>query len=796
MKKTFATLAVILAASSAFAQTAFTGTYTFTGTTGNTNSFSYNGSGIANLTIGNLVMGSGIGPSSSSGNMRATNWTTAVSLDLNDYIGFTLTTANGFNLSMTNFNFGVGRSATGTRNWAWYWSTDSFVNSQILTNYTTLATNAGGLVNTAGVLANVDTNSSWTGNVLNLASLTNLSSVEFRLYSWASEGVSGTAGLQSSFTFSGSLLNTNPVTGGAYWSAVPGGGGSGIWTSAGTTWATNTSGAGSGQTQSGETLIFADTAGTVTVSGGVTVSNGMTFQSTGYTLDQSTITLAGATVANNAITTDSGVTATISSVLAGATGVTKAGAGSLILSASNTFSGNIAISAGTLQIASDSALGNTANDIVNNGTLKATGTVSLNAGRDITGSGTFDIAGGTTLTVNGSVSNTATTLNNTGTLDLQGSTRSLGALALSAAGTINASGAISNVTSLSGTGLSSGTAAINPDVIFTSGTKTVNVSSGGNLALNGAVSGATVIAKTGSGTLSINGANTAQVRVGAAGASPTAGGTVLLGSAASAGSGQIQLNYGTLMGASSLVITNALSIGGQTNGAALLAGNNLEFQGQSSFFKGSGTTGPSVLVVSNTTTFSGGFGASGGSGTGVGITIGGSGTAIISGNSSLLNDAITLTDTVKLLVNNSLGSANVVVGAGAAIGGTGAIAGPMSLAAGANFIAFNLTDSFAVTGAVSLDNTFSINSLLGSNGLGLDWSTVADGTYTLIDSTSSFSNIQNFGETNKASIGGDRFAYFSEGSLQLNVVPEPSTCALLALSALGLAGHVIRRRRR
>ena len=796
MKKTFATLAVILAASSAFAQTAFTGTYTFTGTTGNTNSFSYNGSGIANLTIGNLVMGSGIGPSSSSGNMRATNWTTAVSLDLNDYIGFTLTTANGFNLSMTNFNFGVGRSATGTRNWAWYWSTDSFVNSQILTNYTTLATNAGGLVNTAGVLANVDTNSSWTGNVLNLASLTNLSSVEFRLYSWASEGVSGTAGLQSSFTFSGSLLNTNPVTGGAYWSAVPGGGGSGIWTSAGTTWATNTSGAGSGQTQSGETLIFADTAGTVTVSGGVTVSNGMTFQSTGYTLDQSTITLAGATVANNAITTDSGVTATISSVLAGATGVTKAGAGSLILSASNTFSGNIAISAGTLQIASDSALGNTANDIVNNGTLKATGTVSLNAGRDITGSGTFDIAGGTTLTVNGSVSNTATTLNNTGTLDLQGSTRSLGALALSAAGTINASGAISNVTSLSGTGLSSGTAAINPDVIFTSGTKTVNVSSGGNLALNGAVSGATVIAKTGSGTLSINGANTAQVRVGAAGASPTAGGTVLLGSAASAGSGQIQLNYGTLMGASSLVITNALSIGGQTNGAALLAGNNLEFQGQSSFFKGSGTTGPSVLVVSNTTTFSGGFGASGGSGTGVGITIGGSGTAIISGNSSLLNDAITLTDTVKLLVNNSLGSANVVVGAGAAIGGTGTIAGPMSLAAGANFIVFNLTDSFAVTGAVSLDNTFSINSLLGSNGLGLDWSTVADGTYTLIDSTSSFSNIQNFGETNKASIGGDRFAYFSEGSLQLNVVPEPSTCALLALSALGLAGHVIRRRRR
>jgi hypothetical protein len=73
---------------------------------------------------------------------------------------------------------------------------------------------------------------------------------------------------------------------------------------------------------------------------------------------------------------------------------------------------------------------------------------------------------------------------------------------------------------------------------------------------------------------------------------------------------------------------------------------------------------------------------------------------------------------------------------------------------------------------------------------------VADGTYTLINSTSSFSNIQNFGEGNKTSIGGDRFAYFSEGSLQLNVVPEPSTYALLVLSAAGLGAHMIRRRRR
>ena len=800
MKKIFATLAVIFAASSAFAQTAFTGTYTFGASGGNTNSFAYNGSGIANLTIGNLVMGSGIGPSSSSGNMRATNWTAAASLDLNDYIGFTLTAASGFNLSMSNFNFGVGRSATGTRNWAWYWSTDSFVNSQILTNYTTLATNAGGLVNTAGVLANTDTNSSWTGNILNLASLTNLSSVEFRLYSWASEGASGTAGLQGPFTFTGSLLNTNPVTGGAYWSAVPGGGGSGIWTSAGTTWATNAGGAGSGQTQSGETLIFADTAGTVTVSGGVIVSNGMTFQTNGYTLVQSTITLAGATAANNAITTDAGVTTTISSELAGTTGLTKAGAGSLILSAANTFSGNIAVSAGTLQITNDSALGNTANDIVNNGTLKTTASVALDAGRDISGGGTFDIANGATLTVNGNINNTATTLANTGTLDLQGATtRSLGSIALNAAGTINAVGAI-NATGLTASGVTNGTATINPNILFTSGDKTVNVGAGGVLDLNGALSnGGTTgrLAKTGSGTLILGAANNmGGLRVGATGATPTDGGTVILENSAVGTVAQaIQLNTGTISAASNLVFTNGISIAGRANGAALLAGSNMEFQGQSAFFRGTSTSGELVLNVNNSTTFSGGFAATSGGGTATGITIGGNGTAIISGNSSALVENFTLTDSVKLTLNNSLGG-GVSVGANNAFGGTGTVGGALSLANGADFIVFNLNSALTVTGAVTLDNTFSIASLLGADGAAIDWSSVADGTYTLISNASSFSNIQNFGEANKTSIGGDRFAYFSEGSLQLNVVPEPSTYALLVLSAAGLGAHLIRRRRR
>jgi fibronectin-binding autotransporter adhesin len=793
MKKLLLPIAILGAASSAFAQTAFTGTYTFTGTTGTNNPFAYNGTDIANLAEGGLSR-SNLSVSSSSGNFRASGFaldpvvgTLTGTNDPSKYFQFSLTADSGFTLSMTNINFGVGRSATGPRTFVWSSSVDSF--ATIITNYTVPAN----VTNNAGVITIGDVTSTTLTNIvldLSAASFQSLTAITFRFYAYNSEASGGTGGLQGPLSFSGSLLNTNPVSGGAYWAAVPGGGGSGTWTAAGTTWATNTGGAGSGQTQSGSTLIFADTAGTVTVSGGVTVSNGMTFQTTGYDVQGSTITLAGTSAANNSITTDTGVTTTVSSELAGTTGMTKGGAGTLILSGSNSFTGNAVISGGTLQITNDAALGNVANDLANNGALKTTASVSLAAGRDITGSGIYDIAGGTTLTVNGGMSNAATTLANTGTLSLQGATRSVGALTLTTGATLDASGAVA-LTTLTASGVTNGSATINPDLAFTTGVKTLSVGDGGNLSLNGAVSGATTLAKTGTGTLSINAANSVQVRVGASGATPTAGGTVVLGSAASTGSGQIQLNAGTLQAATAIVATNGVSIGGRTNGAAVLAGSNMEFQGQSVFFRGTGTSGELVLNVNNSTTFSGGFGVTTGTGgTATGVSIGGSGEVFITGASSALVDTITLTDTVKLTLNNIIGG-GLNVGASNVLAGNGTVLGSLSLASGAKFV-FSLTETLTVQGPSVSFGGFGVADLIGLS------SSTPNGVYTIFGgvATINTNNLLNFGAGNSYDLGDGKSAYFSEGSLQLNVVPEPSTYALLALSALGLAGHVIRRRRR
>jgi autotransporter-associated beta strand protein len=601
--------------------------------------------------------------------------------------------------------------------------------------------------------------------------------------SWSNSQGLGVDDFTMNLTTSGSGVSTDLYwDGGSGWSATaPGAGGSGSWAD------------GSGSWDASQKANFGGTAGTVTAAI-VTASNGLSFTTSGYTLTGGTITLAGASIGLNAITTgtDGSVTTTINSALAGSAGIQKLGQGTLVLGGANTFTGGLTVSSGTLQIASDSNLGDAASPVTINSSLKTTANVSLASSRAVSGGGTLDIAPGTTLTSNGSFSLASTNLANAGTLDLQGATRSVGVLTFGTAAVVNGAGAIS-ATGLTATNVTSGSAILNPAITFTSGDKPVDVGSGGTLVLNGDIAGTTGrILKTGAGTLIASGSNsTSGYRLGASGASPTNGGTLILAAAAASGTAsQLQLNYGTLQATAPFTFANGLSIGGRSGAVAVLGGSNpMTFTGSANFFRGTATTGELRLDVNNATTLTGVFGPTSGGGSATGITLGGTGSLAIDGNGSALVDAITLQDTLSLLVGGTLGS-GVTVGPASALGGDGTINGSLTLASGAGFL-FDATKTLSVNGASVSFGGFGVSNLVGFSSL------VTDGAYPLIDGLASINtaNLSNLGAGNAFDLGGGRSAYFTTvGGLVLEVVPEPTS--LLATAGLGLAAAVAATRSR
>ena len=368
----------------------------------------------------------------------------------------------------------------------------------------------------------------------------------------------------------------------------------------------------------------------------------------------------------------------------GTAGLIKSGAGALVLTGANTVAGAVTITGGTLQIGSDGALGNAANDIANNGTLKTTSDIALGAGRDITGSGTLDIANGTTLTVNGVTSTSGLTLANTGTLAFN-----------------NAASNPGNLT----TTYTSGTARVTGNLNLGATDKIVNVAGGGALEVAGTVSlttgAGTELTKEGAGTLILSGSGSSisRVQIGRTGATPTAGGTLRVADSASLGAQEMYFNYGTLEAANNLSTSAGVSLGGRTGAETIIGGSggsaDVTFNGAARFFGATGTGGEFALKVNNNTTLAGGI--SGAAGTRTGVTLGGAGTLNITGNSAAFTDRIITSDTVKLVVNSSLGSA-VNVGNGSLLGGSGSV-GALTLSTGATLTPGNSPGLLTATSA-------------------------------------------------------------------------------------------------
>ena len=202
----------------------------------------------------------------------------------------------------------------------------------------------------------------------------------------------------------------------------------------------------------------------------------------------------------------------------------KTGAGNLVLSATNTFSGAIHVTGGTLTVASAANLGNANNGVALSGgtTLAFTATTNLASTHNITVAGVsnFAPAASTTLTLNGVVSDGLTAgvvnMQGPGSLTLAGAntysggtTVSSGVLQLSGSGTLGAAAGTLTVTggtlNLGGTTQTVGTVILNGGTVqngrLTGGAIT---SSGGTLSNLSGTSSLTLA----SGTTTLTGANT------------------------------------------------------------------------------------------------------------------------------------------------------------------------------------------------------------------------------------------------------------------------------------------------
>ena len=377
--------------------------------------------------------------------------------------------------------------------------------------------------------------------------------------------------------------STNPTT---YSGAISGSGGSLVKAGASTLTLTGT------DTYSGGTTI---NAGTLKVSlGGILSSTGaVNVNSATSVFDISALTAGGLTIGDlsgasaassvllgaKTLTCGTAADSTFAGIIGGVGGsLVKQGAGIFTLSGVNTYNAGTSMSAGTLNINADAALGSggTALNVTGSSTLQLAASIGAMAR-------TMPITAGQTLTVDtngfnltnsgiisgvtGSVTKISTgilTLSGTNTYG-SGTTLNAGTLNINADAALGTGGTNLNVTGDSTLQLAASVGAMARAMPITAG-KTLTVDTNGfNLTNSGAISGVTgALTKISAGTLTLSGPNTY-----GSGTTLNAG-TININADAALGSGGTNLN---VTGSSTLQL--AASIGSMARAMPITAGQTL-----------------------------------------------------------------------------------------------------------------------------------------------------------------------------------------------------------------------------
>lgn len=223
-----ALLSTFAAAHEAKAQTTNLVTYNFTGAAGN-QATQPTSSVADDISASVLGRGPGINAGAANNSISASGWTTAASVDLDDYYTFTLTPDADYNISLGTLSFAERRSNTGPRNLAIRTSLDAF-SADIFT----------------ATWPDNDSTRNQSFNFATDASFSNITNaITIRIYAYAAEGTSGTWRLANTTTgaaagnmrLTGTVTATGPSSGN-YWAPGASGGGNGNWGPGNNNWAT------------------------------------------------------------------------------------------------------------------------------------------------------------------------------------------------------------------------------------------------------------------------------------------------------------------------------------------------------------------------------------------------------------------------------------------------------------------------------------------------------------------------------------------------------------------------------
>jgi autotransporter-associated beta strand protein len=259
--------------------------------------------------------------------------------------------------------------------------------------------------------------------------------------------------------------------------------------------------------------LSSDITGTGTfmvTGGGTTILTGAAAMTGGTTIDTLTTlqiggggmagTLTGGIVDNGTLAFQHSDAVTFATAVSGTGGLHQLGTGMLTLTATNTFTGDTVIDAGsTLQIGNGGTTGSAESTVfVDNGTLVFNRSDAVTFAGDIQGAGAVTKAGTNTLTLNGNTTGTGTITVDSGTLTVGDSTHSSasvgGSVTVAAGGTMNGFGSVLGTLTNNGTVTLAGNAGAFHAGIFTQNTA-------GTLKLDIAPASSDILHVTGTATL-------------------------------------------------------------------------------------------------------------------------------------------------------------------------------------------------------------------------------------------------------------------------------------------------------